>query len=185
MPGSTDAIKRTDFGSPPARTYWVYYISPKLLRHGWRSSSPLCFLRRFLGRKVFFFYGLLHYSAKPRLWQRPSCLLPSSHSSAAPGSWPGRPRARRSQTLRLSQCLPQCFTPPLTFWLLSCFVCLAKHFISKRRPAPQPLTFPFVETEQSFTNHRAECKISKPFDIAGLMKWLALLCCNYWERSAP
>lgn len=92
--------------------------------------------------------------------------------------------AATPETLRLSQCLLRCFTLLLTFWLLSCFVCLAKHFISKKSAA-LVLTFPFAETEQSFTNHTTECKISKPFDIAGLMKWLAPLCCNYWKRSVP
>lgn len=44
----------------------------------------------------------------------------------------------------------------------------ALYFQKEFRP---PLTFPFVETKQSFTNHPTKCKISKQFDIADLMKW--------------
>ncbi len=161
------------------RKYWVYNISYKLHRHCQLSSCPLFFCDSWTGKVLWI--GPLHYEAKVMAGPVLSALiiLLFNCSSSCP-DWPHC----YIQTLRLSQCLSQCFTLLLTFWLLSCFVCLAKHFISKKSPA-SVLTFPFAETEQSFTNHTTKYKISKRFDIAGLMKWLALLWCNYRKRSVP
>lgn len=160
-------------------TYRVCNTSRKLHRHCRLYSCPLCFLQWFLDRALWI--GPLHYEAKVMAEPVMSTLVILLFNRSS--SCPDRPCCY-IQTLRLSQCLLQCFTLLLTFWLPPCFVCLAKHFISKKSLA-SALTFPFAETEQSFTNHTTECKISKLFDIAGLMKWLALLCCNYRKRSVP
>lgn len=142
-------------------------------------ASCVFFSNSWTGRVLWI--GPLHYEAKVMAGPVMSSLVILLFNCCS--SCPDWPHCY-IQTLRLSQCLPQCFTLLLTFWLLSCFVCLAKHFISKKSPV-SVLTFPFADTEQSFTNHTTECKKSKWFDIAGLMKWLTLLCCNYRKRSVP
>lgn len=91
----------------------------------------------------------------------------------------------RPQTLRHSPCPPRYFSPPLTFWLLSCLVRMAPHFIIQKEPGLRHWPFHLLKTEQSFTNHTAKCKISKLLILQALMKWLALLCCNYGKRSGP
>lgn len=106
------------------------------------------------------------------------------------GKWlQGRSEGLRSwitllQTLRLSPQPPCHFSRPLTFWLPPCLVSngLTLYYLDRVRPLG--LTFPFAgNLEQSFTNHAAKCKISKLLILQALMKWLALLCCNYGKRS--
>lgn len=127
---------------------------------------PVIFPPVILGQEEF--YGLVHYTTKPRLRRGQSCRLSSSNSSTALVHAQTDPAA----TSRHSDCLSACRSASLYYYHSDCCLvsfALDKHFISKKSPA-SALTFPFAETEQSFINHTTKCKISKLFDIAGLMK---------------
>ncbi len=113
-------------------------------------------------------YGSVYYMMKPRLRWDQSCRPSSSYSSTAPVHAQTDPAAPS----RHSDCLSAHSSASLYYYHSDCRLvsfALAKHFISKKSPA-LALTFPFAETEQSFTNHTAKCKISKQFGITGLMK---------------
>lgn len=160
----------------------AYNTSYKLSGHCQLSCWPLHSLERFSGRKGF--YGFIRTLWSRGLWPGHSCRLSPASSSNCSGSRPDRPRCH-IQTLRRSPCPLRSAINILIAVLLPLLCLCFDQALYFQKELGLSVDLSVWVTEQSFTSHTSKCKISKRFDIAGLMKWVALLCCNYRKRSEP
>lgn len=112
------------------RRYWAYTTSLKLHRNCQLSSCPLCFLRWLLDRN-----GFMDWSTA--VWSQGYGMAGHVGSHHLTFQWlqfmPRPTPALHSDTQTVSVPAAVLHSSLLTFWLQSCFVCLAKHFISKKR----------------------------------------------------
>lgn len=162
--------------------YWAYTTSLKLHRNCQLSSCPLCFLQWLLDRNGFMDRAAAVWSqGYGRAGHVGSHHLTFHLLRFVPGPTPAP--HRDTQTVSVPAAV---LHSAINILIAVLFRLLgqALYFLKKKKDSASALTFPFAETQQSFIHHTTECKISKLFDITGLMKWLALLYCYYSKRSA-